>query len=166
MGGAQPAPASWLPFFEWLEATSIGTAVRESIWAFPVIEAVHLLGLGMLGGAVLVVDLRLLGTGLTRTPVDRLVGQARPWLVAALVVMVATGVPLFLSEAVKCYYNTSYWVKMLTLPVAIVFTFRVRRRLVRSGTRDTTGVTKLLGAASIALWFVVAAAGRWIGFSG
>ena len=53
MGGRQLAPEAWLPFFEWLEYTAIGTAVRESIWAFPIIEAVHLLGLGLLGGALL-----------------------------------------------------------------------------------------------------------------
>lgn len=160
------APEAWLPFFEWLDATGLGTTVRESIWAFPVLEAVHLVGLGLLGGAVLVVDLRLLGTGLKRQSIPELVDHARPWLVAALLLMFATGVPLFLSEAVKCYYNTSFWVKMLTLPVAITFTFRVRRRLSRAETLDTSWRTRLLGTLSLALWFTVAAGGRWIGFSG
>ena len=53
-------------FFDWLELTPIGTAIRDSLWLFPVIEAVHLLGLALLGGAVLVLDLRMLGLGLTR----------------------------------------------------------------------------------------------------
>lgn len=160
------APEAWLPFFEWLENTTIGTVVRESIWLFPIIEAVHLIGLGILGGAVLVVDLRLVGTGLTRTPIASLIRYTRPWLITAVLLMVATGVPLFLSEAVKCFYNTSYWVKMITLPIAIVFTFRVRARLLRSEVNETTGGTRLLGLTSMLLWFVVAAAGRWIGFSG
>ena len=44
-----------LPFFEWCEATWLGNSIRESLWLFPVIEAVHLLGLCLLGGAILLV---------------------------------------------------------------------------------------------------------------
>ena len=115
-------------FFRWCESTPIGRAIGDSVWAFPILEAVHLLGLCVLGGALLVVDLRLLGVGLTGQPVARLARYARPWLVASVVVMVLTGVPLFLSEAIKAYYNTSFWVKMCTLPVALTFTFAVRER--------------------------------------
>ncbi len=61
-----------LPFFEWCEATAIGQAIRESLWLFPVIESIHLLGLAMIGGAILVVDLRLLGFGLRHQPVAQL----------------------------------------------------------------------------------------------
>ena len=56
-----PNEDRWLWLFEWFEMTGPGVVVRESIWMFPVIEAVHLLGLCMLGGAVLLVDLRMLG---------------------------------------------------------------------------------------------------------
>jgi hypothetical protein len=155
---------SLFPFFEWCESTGLGLAVRESVWLFPVIESVHLLGLCLLGGSVLVVDMRMLGAGLTRTPVALLARQLRPWLVAGVVVMMATGVLLFLSEAVKCYYSQAFWVKITTLPVALLFTFAVRQRVAVSE-RSTGPVAALTGAASLALWFTVAAAGRWIGFS-
>ena len=153
------------PFFRWCESTLIGQAVSQSVWAFPILEAVHLLGLCLLGGALLVVDLRMLGLGLTSHPVSRLARHARPWLVAALVVMVATGIPLFLSEAIKAYYNTSFWVKMSTLPVALGFTFGVRERVARNEGLEPGRRCKVVGAVSLALWFTVAAAGRWIGFS-
>lgn len=153
-----------LPFFEWCESTGLGLMVRESVWLFPVIEAVHLLGLSLLGGALLVVDLRLLGAGLTRTPAALLARQMRPWLTAAVVLMVTTGVLLFLSEAVKCYYSQAFWVKITTFPLAVAFTFAVRQRIAEAdATSRATGA--LTGAASIALWLIVAAAGRWIGFS-
>ena len=154
-----------LPFFEWCERTRLGTAVRESVWAFPVIEAVHLLGLCLLGGALLVVDLRLLGLGLTRQRISDLARAARPWLLTALAIMLTTGILLFLSEAVKCYYNTSFRVKMVTLPIALVYTFAIRERSARSDALDTSVRSRFLAITSIALWFVVAAAGRWIGFS-
>ncbi len=154
-----------IEFFRWCESTPIGRAIADSVWAFPILEAVHLLGLCMLGGALLVVDLRLLGAGLTSQPPARLARYARPWLVASVVVMVLTGIPLFLSEAIKAYYNTSFWVKMCTLPVALAFTFAVRERVARRASEDPGMVGRIVGAVSLALWFTVAAAGRWIGFS-
>ena len=51
----------WFDTYDRLEQTWIGNAIRESLWLFPAVEAVHLLSLAMLGGAVLVVDLRLFG---------------------------------------------------------------------------------------------------------
>lgn len=154
-----------LPFFQWCESLWLGQAVVGSQWLFPAIEAVHLLGLGLLGGALLLVDLRLLGLGLTRTPVAELARDARPFLVGAIALMILTGVPLFLSEAVKCYYNDAFWVKMTTLPFALAFTFTIRSQALTDSVRNTARRQKLAGALSMALWFVVAAAGRWIGFS-
>lgn len=154
-----------LPFFEWCEATALGQLVRNSVWLFPVIEAVHLLALSLLGGALLIVDLRLLGLGMTGASPSSLARSARPWLVTALVAMLVSGVLLFLSEAVKCYYNQSFWVKILTLPIAIAFTFWVRQPAALADTTGTALRSRLVGVLSIALWFVVAAAGRWIGFS-
>ena len=154
-----------LPFFQWCESLWLGQFVVGSNWLFPVIEAVHLLFLSLLGGAVLVVDLRLLGLGLKGRSASELWRAARPWMIAAVAGMIATGVPLFLSEAIKCYYNDSFWVKMTTLPIAIAFAFTIRARATQDAVRNTARRQMLVGALSIALWLTVAAAGRWIGFS-
>src|SRR4030095_5547943 len=111
---------SLLPFFEWCEKAAIGEAIRNSQWLFPVIESVHLLALVVIAGAVLVVDMRLFGLGLRRQPVAQLARDARPWLIGSLMVMVATGIPLFLSEATKCYYSLAFSVKMTALLLAII----------------------------------------------
>ena len=152
-------------FFEWCEATWLGTAVRGSVGAFPMIESIHLLGLSLLGGAILIVDLRMLGVGLTHQRIAALARDARPWLLAALGTMVLSGVPLFLSEAVKCYHNPSFRVNMTALPIALAYTFLVREPVARSVTLDTSWRSRLVAVGSIAVWFTVAAAGRWIGFS-
>lgn len=154
-----------LPYFEWVEATALGHAIRQSLWLFPVIEAVHLLGLSVLGGSVLIVDLRMLGAGLHNHAISQIARDARPWFVGALIVMLLTGWALFASEAIKCYYNFSFWVKMTTLPIAIVFVFFVRDRIAGGAGMNATTVTRVVGFLSIAMWFTVAAAGRWIGFS-
>jgi hypothetical protein len=155
-----------LPFFEWCEASALGDTIRQSLWLFPVIEASHLLALCILGGSLLILDLRLMGAGLRHQPAAQLARDLRPWLVGSLLIMLMTGVALFSSEAIKCYYNTSFWVKITTLPFAIVYTFTIRKRVAERADSDVNATTRAVALTSIVLWFVVAAAGRWIGFSG
>ena len=152
--------------FDWLEQTTVGAVVRDSTWLFPVVESAHLLGLAMLGGAILVVDLWLLGFGLREKPASYVLEQSRPFLLGALVVMFSTGIPLFLSEAVKCYWSDAFWIKMSALAVALLFTFGVRNRVVRSRPNDLEKwQARTVAATSLSIWLTVAAAGRWIGFS-
>jgi hypothetical protein len=157
---------SLLPFFQWCYQTPIGEGIRESTWLFPVIEAFHLIGLGLTAGAVLIVDLRLLGVGLSKQPVAQLSAGAEPWLLGSLTLMLSSGIPLFMSEAIKCYYSFPFWVKMSSLFLAVLFTFTVRRRVTRTGLiseRSLPGRSTAL--ISLVLWFGVAWGGRWIGFS-
>ena len=156
-----------LPLFERLEASAIGEAIRGSLWLFPVIEAFHLVGLAVIGGAILVVDFRLLGLGLRSHPVARLAGDMQPWVVGSLIVMVLSGVPLFLSEAIKCYYSFAFWTKMTALLGAVIFTFTFRRAVAGAPDGRFSPVwNRAVGFTSIALWSTVGWGGRWIGFSG
>ena len=154
-----------LPVFEWLEDTSIGAAIRESLWLFPVIEAVHLLALALIGGTILLVDLRLLGFGLRSQPTAVLAESAHPWLVGGLLTMFATGIPMFLSEAIKCYYSPPFWYKMLFLAIATVYTFTIRKRVTRADAEALGPVKgRLAAVVSLGLWFCVGFSGRWIAF--
>ena len=154
-------------FVRWCEASAIHDAIASSLWAFAVIESVHLLGLAAIGGAVLVVDMRMLGLGLQRQSIADVARNAYPWLVGSLIVMIATGTLLFLSEPIKCYGSKPFWVKMTSLALAIVFTFTIRRSVTRADeSRMRPIVYKLAAVVSLGLWFSVGAAGRWIGFSG
>jgi hypothetical protein len=158
---------SMLPFFQWCEASTVGDAIRSSPWAFAVIESVHLLGLSVIGGAVLIVDLRLLGWGLRGQPLRQVAQYAQPWLVGSLLVMLATGFLLFLSEAMKCYYSTPFMVKMTCLFLVIIFTFTVKRGVTKADEARVRPIwMTLVALVSLALWFGVGAGGRWIGFSG
>jgi hypothetical protein len=155
-----------LPFFQWCYSTPVGEAIRNSNWLFAIIEAFHLIGLGLLGGAVLMVDLRLLGVGLRKQPVAQLWAATQPWLLGSVILLVASGIPLFLSESIKCLYSFPFWVKMTSLFLVLLFTFTVLRRVTQmdlASDRPLRGrVTALI---SLVLWFGVAWGGRWIGFS-
>ena len=155
-----------LAFAQWCEETALGLAIRESTWAFAVIESVHLLALSVIGGTVLVVDLRLLGTGLTRHSVKSLASEVWKWQNLSLVVMIVTGVLLYLSEATKCYYSTPFWVKMGALMASVAFLYLLKRPMVFSDQPPSRATGAVVALLSLGMWFVVGASGRWIGFSG
>src|SRR3989442_1414576 len=121
---------SLLDLFQLFEHSAIGETIRNSVWLFPMIEAFHLVGLGLTAGAVLIVDLRLLGLGLRNHPVSQVAKDAEPWLLGSITLMFMSGFPLFLSEATKCYYSFAFWIKMTSLLLVIIFTFTLRRRVV------------------------------------
>ena len=155
-----------LPLFQWFYATPIGDGIRNSTWLFPVIEAFHLLGLGLVAGSVLLVDLRLLGVGLSKQPAAQLWASARPWLIGGVTLMFASGIPLFLSESIKCLYSFPFWVKMTSLFLVLLFTFTVLRRVTQARTPSDQPLSgRATAIISLVLWFGVAWGGRWIGFS-
>tara|TARA_B100002019_G_scaffold9318_1_gene7369 strand:+ start:4198 stop:4674 length:477 start_codon:yes stop_codon:yes gene_type:complete len=146
-----------------LEDSYVGEYVRSSLWLFPVIQSFHLIGLGILGGAVVVGDLRLMGI-LMRTESTRYVIRVtRPWFNFGLFILIITGIPLFLSEAVKCYYSRAFWIKISCLLLGTLFVYFIRNPTVLS--KDENFMIKILGFVSFSLWVVTAASGRWIGFS-
>ena len=143
---------------KWLEGTTLGSGIRESLWLFPVIETLHLFGIVLLVGASTAFDLRLLGWALRAHPIDDLGRRLLPWAWAGFTVQILTGFLLFSSEAVKCYANPAFRIKMLLLILAgaNAFIFHTANR--------SPVVTRIAGAASILLWLGIIAAGRFIGF--
>ena len=93
-----------LELIYFLEDSFIGEYVRSSLWLFPVIQSFHLIGLGILGGSIVLGDFRLMGILMRTESTSYVVQVTRPWFNFGLIVLVTTGIPLFLSEAVKCYY--------------------------------------------------------------
>jgi hypothetical protein len=156
-----------LPFIEWTASTWLSLAINTSPSAFAIIESIHLLALSVIGGAVLIVDLRLLGYGIRTQTLEELARYAWPWFVGSWIVMIVTGVLLFVSEPQKLYYSTPFAVKMTCLLLATIFAVTVRRKVTLAGEgRVNPAWLKLVAVVSLALWFGVGAGGRWIGFSG
>ena len=159
-------PRSWFAFFDWIEHTRHGTIIRDSLWQFAAIEAVHLLALAVIGGAVLIVDFRLLGWTLRRQPVKQIARDAEPWLAGSLIMMLLTGYFLMASLAASKYYvNLAFQLKMVFLLLAIVFTYTVRRSLIyKDDSQINPVIAKLVAIVSVLLWSGVGIMGRGIGF--
>lgn len=158
-----------LELCKWLDQTAVGAAVRESLWLFPAIETLHLLGMAALVGTVAVLDLRLLGWAMRQERVSVLVGKLLPWAWAGFAVQVVTGGLLFSSEAVKVSSNPAFRLKMLLIFLAGVHAFIFHWIVYRDvGNWDDSArlplKAKLSGFVSILLWVGIVAAGRFIGF--
>ena len=153
-----------LPFVEALEAHAISTMMRESAYFSAIVNVIHLLGLVMFAGSILIVDLRLLGGGLKKQPLAQVARDAQPWLLAALVLMVLTGIPQIMLTPTKQYYSPYFWLKMEVLPIALIFTFTIRRMVTMADEGRVAPIwRKLVGLVSIGLWTVIPVCGRLIG---
>jgi hypothetical protein len=145
-----------------IEASALGQTIRESTWLFPAIEATHLLSLALLGGSVLIISLAVLGIGLKTSPAE-LSKSARPYMNGAIIALLITGILLGVSEPVKLYGRQAFWVKMISLAIALLVTYFAFNPLVARGSKGF-GIRTVTGL-TLAAWLVVAMAGRWIGFS-
>ena len=152
-------------FCQWALNSSFGHGVRDSVWLFPAVEICHLLGLGMLGGTVLLLNLGLVGLRFNREPIRELARDLQPWMIGSLIVMLVSGFFLFSSEAVKMYGNIAFRYKMISLVLAILFTFTIYRKVTMADEEKISPVWRGLTAlVSVALWAGVGLAGRAIGY--
>jgi hypothetical protein len=153
-----------LSWCEWIQYSPPLVQMRLSPWFFPLVASIHLMGLATIGGSVLLVDLRLLGFGLSRQPIAQLARDAERWLRVGLWVTLPTGLLLFMCFATKYYWLTAFWVKVASLVMVLAFTFSIKRRLTRAAETASPLQSRLVALVSITLWTSVALGGRLIGF--
>jgi hypothetical protein len=126
------------------------------------LEIVHLVGLTLLIGTVLMVDLSLLGLGIGRHPVSCLARELSRWTMAGLAIMLVSGPLILSSEAVKCYRTPAFWVKMILLACAVTFHFTIHRSVTRAEPPVPRPTAGMVASLSLALWISVALAGKAI----
>jgi hypothetical protein len=153
---------SLLPAFEWLQHTYLGETIRHSAALIALLEIVHLIGMALLLGSILMVDLSLLGLGIGRHPVARIAGELSNWTIGGLAIMLTSGPLILLSEAVKCYRTPAFWVKMALLAMAVAFHFTIHRRVTLAEPPAPHQRASLVAGVSLALWIGVALAGKGI----
>ena len=154
------------PLFDWLDTSLLADIAKAYGGVFAVVQMFHLLGMSILGGMVLVGDLRLLNVVMKDTPSEVVIESTHKWFGIGLATMEVSGIFMSSAVSLKLYYNEMFWGKMTALAVGVVFFYFVRRPLL-SGSHSAIkpSVLKLMAVTSIAIWFTVAASGRWIGFS-
>ena len=153
---------SLLPVFEWMESTPVAQAIRHSSSLIALLESIHLIGLTLLLGTILMVDLSLLGFGIGRSPASRIARELRGWTLAGLVIMLVSGPLILSSEAIRCYRTPAFWWKMALLAIAIIFHFTVHKRVVLEEPPARRYRARWAACLSLALWTSVALAGKAI----
>jgi hypothetical protein len=152
-----------------LQHSSVGTAIRDSVWLFPVIETVHIFGIISLVGSTSILDLRLMGFTFRDEPVSKLAKRFLPWAWFGFIVQVVTGVLMFASEAAKMYGNWAFQIKMALILVAglnaVVFHSLAFKSVDKWDDDPVAPLSaRVAGTVSILLWFGIVALGRWIAY--
>ena len=159
-----------LDILRWIASTELSIFVRESSWAFPVIECVHVIGLTLVVGTVAVVDLRLLGLASTGRRYSALAQAVLPWTWGAFAVAAAAGALMLISKPLAYVENPDLRVK-LALILAAACNMAVFQLFVRGTVADWDGdatpplPARIAGAVSLLCWIAVVVFGRRIGFS-
>jgi hypothetical protein len=154
-----------LPYATRLGNTPFALWLGQATWRIAGLLTIHLFGLTLLLGAVVVMSLRLIGIFLPGRSIAEVRQITGPVAVAGLVVMIASGALIFTGGA-EAYY-TGYWfrLKMVLLVVAIAFHFTIARAVASAQTgRFPAAVNALTGLVGLLLWFSVGWAGRAIAF--
>ena len=154
-------------FWVWLEMLPIAGEIGATWW-FPFMESLHVLSLAIMLGAILMVDLRVVGVAAQRYSISSLKRELVPWSAAAFLVVNITGVAMFITRASRHVENPAFQIKMLLLFLAGVniayFHFYALRTVSRWDTQARAPASaRLAAAASLLLWIGVTLAGRWVG---
>src|SRR6058998_1965705 len=153
-----------------LESSRLATAIRDSLYLFPIIESLHVLGLTLVFGTMVIIDLRLLGMASIRRPFTLLTSDILKWTWAAFVWTATTGTLMFITNANVYYHNFFFRTKMVLLALAginmLMFeltTGRTVHRWDKDAAAPLAG--KAAAALSLLLWIAIIFMGRWIGFT-
>jgi hypothetical protein len=161
---------SVVEFLASLEASSLATRIRNSLYLFPLIESSHVVGLTMVFGTIAIIDLRLLGIASTRRPFTRVASDVLRWTWAAFALTLTTGLLMFITNAGVYYHNFYFRSKMVLLALAginvLIFELTTGRSVHRWDKDEAAPLTgKTVAAVSLVLWVAIIFLGRWIGFS-
>lgn len=151
-----------------IERLPLAVAMRQELWLYPAVEIVHILGFVTLVGSIIVFDLRLLG--LTRgLPVRALARHVLPWSFGALLLIVPSGLLMFIAHAGDLVGNTAFIVKMCLLFCAAINAALFHTGIFRTADAWDIGAAvpvaaKLHATFSLLIWIGVIACGRLLAY--
>ncbi len=149
-----------------LENSGLGEAMRQSLWLYPAANVLHVLAAGVLIGAILGFDLRLLGLG-SRVPVAPLASLLVPMAATGVLLALPTGFLLFTADATAVAGNPVFPVKLSFIAVGLVnvaaFHFGALRGIEGWG-NHVPAAARVAAVVSLAAWLGAASAGRLIAY--
>jgi hypothetical protein len=144
--------------FEWIERSPAGEFMRSSRVVFPIVESVHLIGMALFVGTLLLIDMGLLGLAMRRQPIHQVAAALAPYTWSGFASLIITGPFMFSAQAAKWHDNPIFWIKMMLLILATVLQLSVKRRI------STGKPAKTIGAISLILWISTALSAKMMEF--
>jgi len=156
-------------FLGWLEATPLSQAMRSSLWLYPIVEIVHIIGFVTLVGSVAMFDMRVLGVSRS-LPVQALGRHLLRWSVAALVLVVPAGLMMFSAHPHDFVSNRIFQLKLMLIAAAASNAALFHIGVYRSVAAWDRGVpapalAKGQAIASLAIWIAVISCGRLLAYT-
>jgi len=162
----------------WLETTALAQWVALSLWAYPMLLALHITGLAVVVGVFFMRDLVLVGLVKGPEPVDFILPVRLAF--AGFLLNAVSGALLFVSQATVFAASKAFQAKMLCIFLGLLLAWRLQRRLagrateLDKGAREQVtaaetaggGTTQLLAGASLLCWVLAITAGRLIAYLG
>ena len=147
----------------WIRDTWLGATVRESRWIFASGEILHFVGLSLLVGGILIVDLRLLGF-IRRVPI-RAALAFLPFVIAGFLINLLTGIVFFSADPMMYWPSPAFKLKMFLILLAglnaLVFIVMAQRKTLSLRDDESTGtLAKVTAGLSLSLWLCVLLLGR------
>ena len=156
--------------FEWIEATSVGVMVRESLWGFPILVAIHLMSLTLSVGMLVWFDLRLLGVSMTGYRASLMYRRLMPWMFTGFAFMVGSGLMLLAGFATAAYGNVYFRIKIAAMALAALNAFVYHRYTERriaewDNSPAPPAGARAAGLVSICVWAIVIVSGRMMSYT-
>src|ERR1700680_2151223 len=153
-----------------LEASGLANRIRDSLWLFPLIESTHVIGLALVFGTILIIDLRLLGIASTQRSFKRMASDILKWTWAAFALTALTGTLMFITNAVVYYHNFFFRTKILLLVLSglnmLIFELTAGRTIHNwDKAPSAPSAGKAVAALSLVMWISIIIMGRLIGFT-
>ena len=160
----------FLELCTWLENTPVAVLVKESLWGFPILVTMHIMGVALSVGTLTWFDLRLIGIGFTGTPITQVYRRIMPWAFAGFFVMAVSGGLLFTAYATAAYGNKFFWIKMSAIALAGVnaLAYHLMTEQTIAGWDSSPrppAAARLAGLTSIVLWTIVIVMGRTLSYT-
>ena len=155
-------------FFNEVAALPISLVLGESLNLFSALDVIHIVGVLLLAGSIAVVDLRLLGIVFADIGLEVLQRQVLPLTIAGALLVIPTGIGLFLPQAGKIWINPLLQAKLALLLLAAAnigyWHYNFSRHAQWSSSATLPWQARFAGASSLVLWTGTIIAGRLIAF--
>ena len=150
---------------EKINALPLHETVRDALWVVPTFQTIHILAVGVVFSASLIIALRALGLAGTYWTLARWHKRFAAWTGFGLLALLLSGAVLILAEPERELLNSLFQIKMPLVIATTLLSFGVARRFDRSGGKVSFGV-KLGAVVIFLLWAVIMGLGRWIAYAG